>query len=69
MPKIPLSVLFNHSFSLGIFSDVLKIAQVVPVCRSNETSDLTNYCPICDLSCLSKILEKLICSKLNLHQA
>ena len=50
MLKLPLSVLFDHSFPQGIFPDVLKIAKVVPVHKSNNKSDLTNYGPIFVLS-------------------
>ena len=63
--KLPLSILFHYSFALDIFPDVLKIARAVPAHKFNVKSDLNKYRPISDLSGLSKILEKLMYSRLN----
>ena len=59
----PLSYLFNLSFQFGIFPDSLKIAKIIPIYKSGEKNDVSNYRPISILSPISKILEKLIHSR------
>jgi hypothetical protein len=54
--SLPLSYIFNCSFSTGI----VKIAQVVPIYKKGPTSYLSNYRPISLLSVFSKLLEKLM---------
>ena len=49
----------------GIFPDELKIARVIPLYKSGDKSDITNYRPISLLPVLSKIFEKLIHSRLT----
>ena len=56
----PFSVLVNHSITLGIFSEVLKVAKVIPVYKTGSRHNPTNYRPISLLSCFSKIFEKLL---------
>ena len=55
-----LSYLFFLSFDFGIFPNFLKNASVIPIYKTDSKCDMANYCPISILSCLSKILEKLI---------
>ena len=45
---------------LGIFPSLLKIAKIVPISKSGDKFDVSNYRPISILSPISKILEKLI---------
>ena len=47
------------------FPNSLKIAEVVPVFKKEDSNLLTNYCPISILSQLSKIFEKLIFTRIN----
>ena len=56
----PLAQLFNYTFLLGIFPASLKIAKILPIYKSGDKSDVSNYRPISILSPISKILEKLI---------
>ena len=49
----------------GIFPDELKIARVIPLNKSGDKSDITNYRPISLLPVLSKIFEKLLHSGLT----
>ena len=47
------------------FPDSLKIAKVIPIFKTDDPSNFSNYRPISILSCLSKILEKLVHSRLS----
>ena len=55
-----LALLFNACFDYGLFPSCLKIAKVVPIYKSGDKSELTNYRPISLLSTFSKILEKVV---------
>ena len=55
-----LSRIFNLCFETGIFSDLCKIAKVIPVHKKDDPSFCVNYRPIYLLPIVSKILEKLI---------
>ena len=55
----PLTNIFNKSFNTGVFPDSMKTAKVVPIFKSGNKSDFTNYRPISLLPQFSKILEKL----------
>ena len=55
----PLVHIFNLSFSSGIFPSEMKTAKVIPVFKSGNRSDFSNYRPISLLSQFSKILETL----------
>ena len=56
----PLTDLFNHCISLGIFPQRLKIAKVISVYKSGSANNVGNYWPIFLLTSLSKIFERLI---------
>ena len=58
--SIPLSILINQSFSLGVFPDNLKVAKVIPVHKKGSKLDLTNYRPISLLSNIDKIFENFL---------
>ena len=60
-----LTHLTNESLSSGVFPDTLKIAKVIPVFKSGDNRSITNYRPISVLSNISKIFEKLVCTRLN----
>ena len=55
--SIPLSILVNMSFELGIFPSSLKLANVIPIFKKEDRTCLTNYRPISLLSNISKILK------------
>ena len=44
----------------GVFPTVLKTAKVVPVFEKDSKLDYSNYRPICLVSNIEKILEKLM---------
>ena len=56
----PLTLLFNKSLETGIFPDEMKKADVVPLYKSKEELECTNYRPISLLLTLSKLLEKIM---------
>ena len=47
-------------FELGFFPQIFKTAKVVPIFKAGDKHLVRNYCPISLLSCLSKVLEKVI---------
>jgi len=61
----PLVYLYNLSFETGIVPGKLKIAKVVPVYKSGDSSLPNNYRPISLLSVFDKLLEKLMAIRLN----
>lgn len=56
--------LFNECASTGSFPDFLKVARVIPIHKGGNKSDINNYRPISILSVLSKVLEKLLVTRL-----
>ena len=52
------------SFSCGIVPSNLKIARVIPVLKDGQPTSLNNHRPIYLLSVFSKLLEKLMYSRL-----
>ena len=60
----PLSILFNECISQGFVPDDWKIHRMVPVFKSGDKTDVTNYRPISLLSSTSKVLESLIFQKI-----
>ena len=56
--------LFNSCIEQGFFPDALKVTEVVPVFKKGNSIQATNYRPIFRLSQFSKILEKLVFTRL-----
>ena len=56
----PLVMLINQSMSQGQFPTMMKLAEVVPLFKSNDRSIETNYRPMSLLTTMSKILEKVV---------
>ena len=55
-----LAILFNNCIYAGVFPDILKIARVIPLFKSGDRNDISNYRPISLLPVISKNFEKLI---------
>ena len=55
----------NMSFLEGSFPDKNKIAEVIPIHKKGSTEDTNNYRPISLLSIFSKIMEKLMATRLR----
>ena len=50
--------MINMPFNQGIFPNILKIANVIPIHKKGDKLDCNNYRPISPLSNISKIFEK-----------
>lgn len=62
----PLSHIFNLSFEKGIFPNIFKTAVITPIYKNKgKKTDLLNYRPIAVLSNISKVLEKLVQTRLE----
>ena len=54
-----LASIINRSFESGIFPQYLEIARVIPIPKTCEVENISNYRPISTLPMLSKIFEKI----------
>lgn len=59
-----LSAVINKILDEGIFPQCLKWARITPVFKSGDKTDCNNYRPISVLNILSKIVEKIIYTRL-----
>ena len=55
---------FNLCFDLGYFPPMWKISNVVPIFKSGDRSDVSNYRPISLQSLISKIMERVVFNQL-----
>lgn len=62
--SVPLARLFNWSLQLGRFPTPWKLANVVPVYKKSDRQKVENYRPVSLLSTLSKVLERIVHSRL-----
>jgi len=56
--------LIELSFNIRIYPNSCKIAKVIPLYKSGNKADLSNYRPINLLTCFSKVYEKLLCERM-----
>ena len=61
--SVPLSHIFNLSFSPGIHPEKLRTSKTTPIFKKGSRLAACNYRPISLLSNLNKILEKLMFSR------
>ena len=61
----PLTVLFNQSLANCIFHNASKIALVTAIHKSGLRSKVDNYRQVSLLSCIAKIMDKLMCVRLT----
>ncbi len=61
----PLSILINCSLQSGRVPDLLKIAKVCPIFKSEASNIFSNYRPISVLPSFSKIFEKVVHCRLS----
>lgn len=57
---LPLSLIFNQSLSLGVFPSTWKVAHIIPIHKSGDSSNCENYRPIRLLLCPGKVFESLV---------
>ena len=64
-----ITTLINYSLAEGCFPSIFKNAHVRPLLKkpSLPPEDLNNYRPISNLNFISKILEKVVASRMNSH--
>ena len=62
--SVPLTNLVNLSFEQGVFPSELKLAIITPLYKAKDPMFFNNYRPISLLSVFSKIIERLIYSRL-----
>lgn len=60
----PLSFIFNTSFKSSTFPMLFKSALVTPIHKKGSMTDINNFRPISLLNSFSKILEKIVASRL-----
>ena len=59
----PLTILFNRCLNEGIFPNIWKIAHVTPLHKKGPEKLCNNYRPISLLSCVGKVLERCVHSR------
>ena len=64
---LPLKIIFTNCLQRGLFPEIWKHANVVPVHKKNEKNLKGNYRPISLLPIFRKILEKLVYDSLYSH--
>ncbi len=62
-----LSQLVNTSMKEGVFPNSLKKAEIRPVYKKKDNMQKENYRPVSVLTCLSKLLEKVLALQLQIH--
>ena len=55
----------NNTLSEGTFPECFKTAKIIPIFKSGESYSTVNYRPISMLLLLLKILQKLMCARLD----
>ena len=61
----PLTHIMNLSLVQGIVPEKMKTAKVIPIYKKGDAQELGNYRPISLLTAFSKILEKIVYSRLS----
>ena len=65
--RLPLEIIYNKSLSEGVFPDLMKIAKIKPLHKCEDVRICDNYRPISLLPVLSKVLEKIVYTRLSSH--
>ena len=56
----PFCIFMNRSFEEGIFPDIWKIANVIPIFKKGDKFPPSNYRPVALLSCIGKLQERIV---------
>lgn len=62
---IPLTDCINNCINDGVFPDDLKLANVIPIHKGEDSCLKENYRPISLLPAISKVVEKLLANRIN----
>ena len=62
-----LTDIITDSLKRGIFPDELKLTEVIPLLKKDDTFEKTNYPPVSLLSHISKVFERVIYNQINEH--
>lgn len=62
-----LTYVFNCCVKEGVFPDLMKLSKIVPLFKSGEKSNISNFRPISILPTLSKVFEKIMLNQLLEH--
>ena len=62
-----LTMLFNKSLRLGIFSEEWKLANIVPIFKKGKRDLVENHLPISPLPVISKVLLRCVLAGLRDH--
>ena len=58
----------NRMWTKGYFPKSWKLAQIIPILKPGKNAqDVASYRPISLLSCLSKVVEKMVCNRLTFY--
>ena len=57
---VPLNIIINQSMCTGVFPDLMKLAEVVPLYKGKSRDLESNYRPISLLTTMSKVMEKVV---------
>ena len=60
-----LSNIYNENFALGVFPDHMKLSMITPIFKGGSKLDFLNYRPISVLPIISKVLKKLMFTRLT----
>uniref|UniRef100_A0A1B6HQM4 Reverse transcriptase domain-containing protein n=3 Tax=Proconiini TaxID=565685 RepID=A0A1B6HQM4_9HEMI len=64
---LPITDIINKSLSQGIFPSKLKISKVYPLHKQGSKKELQNFRPISLIPTISKIIEKIILTRIQNH--
>lgn len=62
-----LACIFNKCIEEGVFPDLMKCSKLIPLFKSGDREDPTNFRPISVLPTLSKVFEKIVLNQLLAH--
>lgn len=62
-----LAIIFNKCVDEGVFPDLMKYSKIIPLFKTGDKTDPSNFRPISILPALSKIFEKVIFNQLLTH--
>ncbi len=63
----PLAHIFSLSLASDTFPKALKSTRIIPIYKAGDTTNCDNYRPISLVNAFSKILEKIVSTKLTQH--